>query len=102
MSYNITNTDYSKILKYYKLKIPKNKKTLKHVAENTLSKKLCSCIKKIDTFKNKKAFKKTESSAIAICTASIFNRKGLERRKFTCKNKMKTKFTKSVKKLKII
>jgi len=94
MSYNITNTDYSKILKYYKLKIPKNKKTLKLVAEDILAKKLCGCIKKIDTFKNKKS----ESSAIAICTNSIFSKKGLKRGKFTCKNKMKTKFTKIVKK----
>ena len=44
----LTQADYKKILKYYKLTIPKNhKKTLKK-AENIIAKKLCSCIKKVE------------------------------------------------------
>ena len=98
--YKITNIDYSKILKYYKINIPKNKKTLKKIAENILAKKLCGCIKKIDTYKNKKMFKDGEASAISICTNSIFTKKGLSRKKFTCKKKMNVDITK-ISKLKI-
>ena len=50
----LTQADYIKILKYYKLTIPKNhKKTLKK-AENIIAKKLCSCIKKLNLNSKKK------------------------------------------------
>jgi hypothetical protein len=48
-------------------------------AENILSEKLCRCIKKVD--------ENDEKKSIAICTKTIFNRKGLKRGKFNCKVK---------------
>ena len=43
----LTKKDYIKILKYYKLSVPKNRKTLKKRAEKVLATKLCRCIKKV-------------------------------------------------------
>jgi hypothetical protein len=89
MSSELKNKDYINILKFYKMNIPKSKRLLKQQAENILSEKLCRCIKKVD--------KTEESKAIAICTKTIFNRKGLKRGKFGCKGKGKSvKFTKNV------
>jgi hypothetical protein len=75
----ITNTDYKKILQFYKIPIPKNKKTLKNAAEKILSTKLCRCIKKIGL--------KEEQKSIGICTKTIFNNKGYTRGKFKCNYK---------------
>lgn len=84
----LTHSDYKKILKYYKLTIPKNhKKTLKK-AENIIAKKLCSCIKKVEP-----KFKK-EAPAIGICTKSVIGRKGYKRGKFACKKKRTIKLYK--------
>ena len=80
MSFKVTNTDYSKILTYYNIRIPKNKQELKKTAEDILAMKLCSCIKKIGGPKN-------EARAIGICTKTIINNKGFTRGKFTCKKK---------------
>lgn len=79
MSLQLTNKDYVNILKFYKKNIPKSKRILKMTAEKILNDKLCKCIKKIDPV--------DESKSIAICTSSIFNRKGIKRGKFTCKKK---------------
>jgi hypothetical protein len=71
--------DYKQILKFYNLPIPKSFISIKKLAENILSQKLCRCIKKLEPIK--------ESRAIGICTKTIFNRKGLTRGKFNCKGK---------------
>jgi hypothetical protein len=92
MSYKITNSDYSKILAYYGLNVPKKGKHVKEVAENILSKKLCSCIKKVGP---------PETKAIGVCTKTVLNRKGLSRGKFKCKNGRKLDLKKTAKKLKI-
>jgi hypothetical protein len=92
MSYKITNSDYSKILSYYGLEIPKKEAQLKEVAENILSQKLCACIKKVGL---------SEPRAIGVCTKTVLNRKGLSRGKFKCKNGRKLELKKTVKKLTI-
>ena len=75
----LTNSDYKKILDFYKKQIPKSKRLLKIQAEKLLVSKLCRCIKKVD--------KENEARAIGICTKSIINSKGLVRGKFTCKKR---------------
>jgi len=83
------NNDYIQILNYYNLPIPKSKKLIQAEAEKILSLKLCKCIKKVD------ATAKNEPKAIGICTKTIFNRKGLTRGKFKCKEKRYVKFNKT-------
>ena len=83
MSYKLTNSDYSKILKYYNQSIPKSKKIMKHNAEGILAEKLCSCIKKVSPELTE------EPKAIGVCTNTVLNRKNLVRGKFTCKEKRK-------------
>jgi hypothetical protein len=75
----LTNNDYKNILEYYKKSIPKSKRLLKIEAEKILSTKLCRCIKKLDPT--------NEAKSIGICTKTIFNNKGLQRGKFTCRKK---------------
>jgi hypothetical protein len=87
MSSQITNDDYTKILNYYKISIPKSKRLLKLQAEQILAEKLCRCIKKIEPV--------NEARSIGICTKSIFNRKGFTRGKFECKKKRKVTFRKT-------
>lgn len=82
----ITNNEYIKILEYYKIPIPGTKKLIQKEAENILSEKLCKCIKNIDI---------AEPRSIGICTKSIFNKKGLTRGKFRCKNKRFVTFRKT-------
>lgn len=92
----LKQNDYIKILNYYDIPIsPKeSSKTIKHKAENILAEKLCKCIKKVkksDTIDTSSEDKNTpsesESKAIAICSNSIFEKKGLERGLFDCKKK---------------
>ena len=61
------------------MNIPKSKRLLKLQAENILSEKLCRCIKKLES--------EYKEKSVAICTETIFNRKGLKRGKFNCKGK---------------
>ena len=75
----LTKDDYVKILKFYKMKIPETSQQIKDEATKILQEKLCRCIKKVDPL--------NESRSIAICTKSIFGRKGLTRGKFKCKGK---------------
>ena len=84
----LTVTDYKKILTFYKLSIPKTYKKIKKKAEKIISKKFCSCIKKVQ-----EKFKK-EGIAIGICTKSVVNGKGYKRGKFTCKKKRTIKLYK--------
>jgi hypothetical protein len=79
MTIKLNQSDYTKILNYYNLTIPKNKTTLKNRAEQVLSDKLCRCIKKVGNSV------KSEPRSIGICTKSIFKRKGLKRGRFTCR-----------------
>ena len=60
MSFKVTDSDYTKILNYYDIDIPKNKQELKKRAEDIIAFKLCACIKKVGGPKN-------ESRAIGIC-----------------------------------
>lgn len=80
----LTNKDYTSILKYYNLNIPKSKRLLKIKAEKIMAEKLCKCIKKIDP--------ENEAKSIGICTKTIFNRKGYTRGQFECKKKQTVKF----------
>jgi hypothetical protein len=93
MPYKITKADYSKILEYYGLDIPKNLADIKTTAENILAKKLCSCIKKVDPSRN------AEPRAIGVCTKAVINRKGLTRGKFKCKNGRSVELKKTSRKL---
>ncbi len=81
--------DYIKIYEFYKIPIPKTKskkpsirKMKKHI-NRLLAQKLCRCIKKVKSKKYK------EGRAIAICTHSVFKRKGLRRPRFTCKKRQR-------------
>ena len=85
----LNNTDYTKILEYYKKSIPKSKRLLKNAAEKIMSEKLCRCIKNVD--------KKNEARAIGICTKTIINKKGYTRGKFKCKGKSTVKLNKTLK-----
>ncbi len=84
-SYKITKSDYIKILKYYNLKVPSKTEDIKTTAEKILSEKLCKCIKKVSPT--------NEAKAIGVCTKTIFNRKGLTRGKFSCKDKKQVFFS---------
>ena len=79
-AYNLTLKDYTRILQYYNLQIPSNKYALRKLAEDTMAFKLCSCIKKVAPDLDPV----NEERAIGVCTASIFNKKGLERGTFKC------------------
>lgn len=79
MSIALNKNDYTKILKYYNMPIPKSSKEMKKQAEKMLALKLCRCIKKVSPT--------NEPKAIGICTETIFNRKKLTRGAFTCKKK---------------
>jgi hypothetical protein len=98
----LNQNDYIKILNYYDITIsPKDSsKTIKHKAETILAEKLCKCIKKVkksdsvnasgddhDGNSNDNTSSESESKAIAICSNSIFEKKGLERGLFDCKKK---------------
>ena len=87
MRSNLTNKDYTKILNFYKIPIPKSNKTLKQKANKILSTKLCRCIKKLDP--------ENEARSIGICTKTIFNTKGYTRGKFKCKKKQSVMYRKT-------
>jgi hypothetical protein len=77
MTTALNKKDYTKILKYYNLPIPKSASELKKQAEEVLALKLCRCIKKVSPT--------NEAKAIGVCTRTIFKRKNLMRGAFTCK-----------------
>ena len=88
----LKQNDYIKILNYYDIPISSkdSSKTIKHKAENILAEKLCKCIKKVkksDDEHDNKTPTEDESKALAICSNSIFEKKGLERGLFDCKKK---------------
>jgi hypothetical protein len=77
----ITNTDYKKILQFYKIPIPKNKKSLKNAAEKILSTKLCRCINKLEP--------RIKGASVGTCTRTVINAKGLRRGAFRCTRRNK-------------
>ena len=79
MTTALNKKDYTKILKYYNLPIPKSASKMKKQAEEVLALKLCRCIKKVSP--------SNEAKAIGVCTRTIFERKKLTRGAFTCKKK---------------
>jgi hypothetical protein len=79
MAIALNKKDYTKILKYYNLPIPKSASKMKKQAEEVLALKLCRCIKKVSPT--------NEAKAIGVCTRTIFERKKLTRGAFTCKRK---------------
>jgi len=81
-------SDYRKILKFYKLPMPKNASNIRKKGDKIIAKKFCSCIKKV-----RAKFKK-EGIAIGICTKSVINRKGYKRGKFKCKKRRSIKLYK--------
>jgi hypothetical protein len=92
MPYNLTESDYKKILEYYDKPVPRSKRLLKKDAENIMALKLCGCIKKLGPLDPKK-----EPRSIGICTRSVFKTKGLKRGTFKCK-KRKIQMTKTSRK----
>ena len=96
----LNQNDYIKILNYYDIPISSkdSSKTIKNKAETILAEKLCKCIKKIkksdgvDTRgddNDDDSPSESESKAVAICSNSIFEKKGLVRGLFDCKKKPK-------------
>jgi len=79
MTMALNKKDYTKILKYYNLPIPRSSSEMKKQAEEVLALKLCRCIKKVSPT--------NEAKAIGVCTRTIFERKKLTRGAFTCKKK---------------
>ena len=81
----LTKNDYVNILEFYNIQNITNlsNKEIKNLAEEIIALKLCSCIKKIDPKLENK------STAIAICTKNIVNKKGLKINRFTCKKQPK-------------
>jgi hypothetical protein len=81
LSTTMTKTDYQKILSYYRIPFDKlSAQEQKQKAESILSTKLCKCIKAVE----KKA---GTQNAIALCTASVFGKKGLKYYDVSCKGK---------------
>ena len=93
----LTKNDYIHLLKYYNIDTKKYKsyKSIKNIGEKVVSKKLCNCIKSVD--------KNNENKSIAICRNSIFKKRGLSIKKFTCKKGYKINgLKKTLKKLSIL
>jgi hypothetical protein len=75
----MTKSDYEKILSYYKIPFGNlGNIELKRKAEDILATKLCKCIKAVER-------KVGPQNAIALCTASVFGKKGLKYFDVSCK-----------------
>jgi hypothetical protein len=81
----MNQSDYTKILKFYNIPLPKIKSKRKKMAEDILATKLCRCIKKVSKKTQKKKTK--EQDAIRICRNSVLSRKKIKNHSFTCKIK---------------
>ncbi len=86
MSVELTNNDYTDILHFYKMHIPRSSRLLKQQAEKIIANKLCKCIKKLDP--------ENEAKSIGICTKTIINNKGYKRGTFKCKPRRTVKLSK--------
>lgn len=79
----MTKADYEKILSYYKIPFENlSNNELKQTAEDILATKLCKCIKSVEK-------KVGTQNAIALCTASVFGKKGLKYFDMKCKGSAK-------------
>jgi hypothetical protein len=77
----MTKSDYEKILSYYKIPFAKlSNLELKRTAEDILATKLCKCIKSVER-------RFSPKNTIALCTASVFGKKGLKYFDVSCKGK---------------
>lgn len=90
MSAKLLLKDYKNILDFYNIPKPKSNKQIKEKAEDIMATKLCKCIKKIKTTD----VNDNEGKAIAICSKSIFTKKGYKRGAFKCLGKRKVNITK--------
>lgn len=86
MSVELTNNDYTDILHFYKMRIPRSSRLLKQQAEKIIANKLCKCIKKLEP--------ENEAKSIGICTKTIINNKGYKRGTFKCKPRRTVKLSK--------
>lgn len=77
----LTKEDYKTVLDFYDETIPIDKKKLIKKAEDIISQKLCSCIKKVNTTYT------DEPRSVGICKNSVLKKKNLKIYKFTCKKK---------------
>lgn len=81
LNMTMTKSDYEKILSYYKIPFEKlSTIELKRTAEDILATKLCKCIKSVER-------KFSPQNTIALCTASVFGKKGLKYIDVSCKGK---------------
>jgi hypothetical protein len=77
----MTTTDYEKILSYYKIPFAElSTRELKQTAEDILATKLCKCIKAVEK-------KVGTQNAIALCTSSVFGKKGLKYFDMSCRGR---------------
>lgn len=77
----MTKTDYEKILSYYKIPTANlSSSEVKRKAEDILATKLCKCIKAVEK-------KVGTQNAIALCTTSVFEKKGLKYFDMSCKGR---------------
>jgi hypothetical protein len=95
MSAKLLLKDYKNILDFYNIPKPKSNKQIKEKAEDIMATKLCRCIKKIKEGVNEGDNEgNNEGKAIAICSKSIFTKKGYKRGAFNCLRKRKVNITK--------
>lgn len=86
----LTEKDYKLILKYYNINTENlSKKDIQEQAESILAKKMCRCIKKVNSYNSKNGNKLKESNIISICKKSVLNNKNIKIYRFTCKKKQK-------------
>ena len=88
----LSQEDYKTIIHHYGFPLPKSKRLIKKKGEDLISRKLCSCIKKVT-----KKFKNDETPAIGICTYSILKNRNM---KFKKKKTRKRRRKKSLKRRK--
>tara|TARA_B110000008_G_C16530725_1_gene388039 strand:+ start:193 stop:534 length:342 start_codon:yes stop_codon:yes gene_type:complete len=90
----LSQEDYKTIIHHYGFPLPKSKKLIQKKGEDLISRKLCSCIKKVT-----KKFKNNETPAIGICTYSVLKNRNLKIKSFTCKRKRKVLGLRKTKKI---
>lgn len=77
----MTTNDYEKILSYYKIPFTElSTRELKQTAEDILANKLCKCIKAVEK-------QVGTQNAIALCTSSVFGKKGLKYFDMSCRGR---------------
>jgi hypothetical protein len=86
----LTEKDYKLILKYYNINTENlSKIDIQEQAESILAKKMCRCIKKVDSYNSRKNNKLSESNIISICKKSVLSKKNIKNYRFTCKKNQK-------------